>query len=95
MPGEHAHREDQDGGVEQLLPRPVEEGRQPAREDGHKARADQPAENTETHPQAAPGHTLGGGQHDADNQAGLDDLAEDDEQGAEHGWASLREAIER
>ena len=44
----------------------------------------EPADDAEANPQTAAGDAARGGEHDADDEARLDDLAEDDDEGAEH-----------
>ena len=44
----------------------------------------EPADDAEADPQTAASDAARGGEHDADDEAGLDDLAEDDDEGAEH-----------
>ena len=84
VPGEHRHREKQDGGVEQFLAIALEQGRQFAGESRDQTGAQYARQHAAGDRPAAPGHALGGGQHDADDQTGFDHFAEDDEQRGQH-----------
>ena len=55
-----------------------------ARESRDQAGAQHAARDAEATHSARRAHALGGGQHDADDQAGLDDFAKDDEKAREH-----------
>ena len=84
VPAEHDNRQRENRGVEHLLPHAFERIRKSARENREKRRA----ENARCY---ASGHifypsqdALGGGKHDADDQAGLDHLPENDNCGPKH-----------
>ena len=85
VPGQHHHGDAQNGGVEQLLPHARKELRQRAGkgcDDAGRKRARQ-------HPAADPAIAVrdraGDREHDADDQSGFEHLAEDDDEGGEHG----------
>ena len=85
VPHQHDHGDAEHAGIEQFLAGAFEGLRDRAGEDGDQAGAEQAAEDAETDPAPAGGHAARRRHHDADDQAGFDDFAKDDDKGAEHG----------
>ena len=84
VPGEHDDSDEQDGGVEQLLASAFEQGAELTGEGRDHGRASNAAKHAIGDPEAAACDTLGRGEHDADDQSGLNDFAEDDEERCKH-----------
>jgi hypothetical protein len=90
VPGQHADGDQQDCGIEQLLAGAVEQRPQFAGKSGDHARAQHAGEHTGSDPPAAARHGPGCRQHDAHDQAGLDDLTEDNDKAREHRRSLMR-----
>ncbi len=84
VPHQHHHGGAQHAGIEQLLARAFEGARNALREQRDDAGAECAEPDAETDPGAAVGHAPGRGHHDADDQTGLDGLAKNDDECAEH-----------
>lgn len=87
VPGQHHHGDAQNGCVEQLLPH----ARKKLRERARERRDDAGGKHARQHPAADPaiaiGNRAGHREHDADDQAGFEDLAKDDDECCQHGPA--------
>ena len=77
-------------GVEELLAGCRRIGCEFAREGRHEAGARKTAGHAVAHPKPRRAHALGRGQHDADDEPGLDDFAKNNEKGGEHVFPFLR-----
>src|SRR5437588_12856641 len=84
VPAKHDDGDDQHACVEQLLAIAFEQFRQRAGKSGNDAGADQAYGNAAADQEATPGDALRDGEHDADDEAGFDDFAKDNEQRTEH-----------
>ena len=84
MPAEHDRGEDEHAGVEQLLAAALEQFGENTGECRNDARADEARTDAAGNQEVAPGHSLRHRKYDADDQAGFDDFAENDEQRTEH-----------
>lgn len=93
VPAEHDHGNAQDYGIEHLLADAGHGVREGTGEHSEQAGAGGTAADAEGDPAGAAGHAPGRGQDDANDQAGLEDFAEDDEQAGQHAatpWLSSR-----
>src|SRR5215470_15046139 len=84
VPGQHDHSEAQNRCVEQLLPHAFEQLRQGAREGGNETSCQAAREDTAGDPTIAIFDRARDREHDADDQAGFEDLAKDDDERREH-----------
>src|SRR5581483_39684 len=85
VPTQHDHRDTEHARVEDLLAQPRGGGGQPLGEGSDDERTERAARDAIAHPQAAPMYAAGGGEHDAHDQGGFQDFAQDDDGGGEHG----------
>jgi hypothetical protein len=81
----------QDRGIEQLLAGAVEQ--RPSRQQIRRPTRAQRAEHTGRDPPAAARHGPGCRQHDPHDQAGLDDLTEDNDKAREHRHSWMRRIL--
>ena len=80
VPGQHQHREAENAGVEHFLAAAAEQFGQAAGEQRHQAGAEYAGGDAAGDPVTAPHHSRGHSHDDADDQAGLENLAKDDQQ---------------
>ena len=93
VPGEHDHGDDQHGRVEHLLP-VAGQRRRDLPGEGREQRGPAQAGGEPARDLAAPpGDALGGRQHDADDQPGLQHLAEDDQRTRKHRYSFAGPAV--
>jgi len=85
VPGQHHDCEGEDQSVEQLLPHPGEQVRQRAGKGRDDAGEENPRQHAAADPLIAMRHRARDREHDADDQAGLEDFAENDDQCGNHG----------
>ena len=85
VPAEHGRRSEQDRGVEDLLPDALERSGNRSCAPGDDERARHAGGDANGHPSVAACNTTRGGENDADDQGRLDDLAQDDDGGRDHG----------
>jgi len=78
VPREHQHREQQDGGVQDLLTDTFESGGDRFGARRNEERAEDPRAHASAHPLAAASNAPGGGQHDSEHEGGLEHFTEDD-----------------
>ncbi len=90
VPGQHQYGEAENEGIEHFLAAAAEQIRQSGREQRHHAGAEDAGGDAARDPQGAAGDARGHGHDDADNQAGLEDFAEYDQQGGQHGNLTTR-----
>jgi len=76
VPGEHAHGEEKDARIEELLARALEQLPDLACEGGNEAGAGNAGDHPIAHPEVALRHAFGCSEHDADDESCLDNLAE-------------------
>ena len=79
VPSQHGHREDQDSGIEEFLARTVEQRRKLTRKGGDQGCTGRTSNNAVAHPTPAAEDAFRCRQHNADDQAGFDDFAKDDQ----------------
>ena len=84
VPGQHHDGDDEDRGVEDFLADPRQGFADRAGKGGHERRADQPRQDARPDGEPAARKPPRYREHDADDQPGLDDLAKDDDERAEH-----------
>jgi hypothetical protein len=85
VPAEHQHSEAENAGVEQFLAAAAEQLRQPAGEQSDYAGAEHAGHDATCDPAPAPGDAGRHRHHDADNQAGFEDLTKYNHQRSKHG----------
>ncbi len=88
VPAEHRRRRQQDTGVEHLLAEALERGGDPFGEAGDDERADDAERDAAGDPGAPARHGARRGEHDPDEERRLENLAQDDDRGCDHGTAS-------
>jgi hypothetical protein len=84
VPGQHQDGDDQHAGIEQFLPGSLEQVGDEAGRGRHEPGADKAGHKADDDPQGPSRHAARCGEHDPDDQPGLDDLAEDDDERADH-----------
>ena len=84
VPGEHAHSEDEDAGIEQLLAGARKQCADLACKGGNDAGAGKSGDDAEGNPDSPRRHAFGRGEHDADDESRLEDFAKNDEERCKH-----------
>jgi len=84
VPRQHDHRDGKNCRVEQLLPHPFEQLRQRAGKGGDEASRDNACQDPAANPAIATRDGACDRKHDADDQAGFEYLAEDDDERSQH-----------
>src|SRR5262245_41682063 len=84
VPHQHDHSDAEYAGIEKLLAGPVESAAERFRKCRQQGRAQHAQCNPSGNPVAATRYAAGDGKHDADDQAGFDDLTKHDNEGAQH-----------
>ena len=79
----------EDGGVKELLPAAGEGLRKPVGEGGDDNRAQRADSDAGGDEAARAGDAARHGENDANDETGLDGLAEDDDERAEHGYSAM------
>ena len=90
VPGEHCHREKQDARIEEFLARAFEQRGNLACEGSDETSARDASDYAVADPEAPARHALGCGEHDADDEPGLDDLAKNDQKRSKHSSLPFR-----
>src|SRR5690242_16013329 len=84
VPGQHHHGKTENAGVENFLASAAEELRKSAGKERDYASPQDTGADAAADPQCSAGNAGGYGHHDADDQAGLKDLAKNDDECCEH-----------
>src|SRR6202040_1133209 len=95
VPAKHNDRDAENGGVEDFLAGARERIGQGPRESRHQRRAQEPGENAARDIEPARWQRPGRGQLNADDQSSFDDLAQDDDKGADHANTSMSPGLAR
>src|SRR6185437_5969912 len=85
VPGETDDSDDEHARIQQLLAGAGKGVGNGAGKDRDDARAQHAGKDAEANPPGTPANAAGRGEHDANDEASLDDLAKDDDQSPKHG----------
>jgi hypothetical protein len=95
VPGQHHHRDRQDERIEQFLPHAGEQVRQSPGKGRDDAGRQHARKHAAADPKIALRHRARNSEHDADDQAGFEHFAENDDQRGDHGEPYFTTSVPR